>query len=154
MTPGYEVYRDDLHLTCFALVDRVTGASAGLEIVPMYRRKMRLHRASQGRLRTAADGPRRDRPADRGADSPGAGCDARRAPPRLVVAVDVGWVRARRSGRQGFRPCRAGAERLHCDSGYFGRVHVEARMRGVLDVGQGPAVRSALVGGAQVRAAA
>jgi poly-gamma-glutamate capsule biosynthesis protein CapA/YwtB (metallophosphatase superfamily) len=45
---GYEQYRDDLRLLYFASVEPGTGALAGLRMVPMQARKMRLRHAGAG----------------------------------------------------------------------------------------------------------
>ncbi len=127
--PGYEVYRDDLHLM---YSHRWTGSRA------------------HWRSEDSADAPPQDvavpgiagqtpngcrRSSTRSAGRSGrrfAWSRVRRSlrAARLEGPVGVGCPRARRSGRRGFRPCRAGAERLHSDSRYLGHVHVEAREAG------------------------
>ncbi len=43
---GYEAYRDDLRLLYFASIDPAGGELAGLTMVPMQARRLRLHHAS------------------------------------------------------------------------------------------------------------
>ncbi|MFJ2029033.1 CapA family protein [Streptosporangium sp. NPDC087985] len=46
--PGYEEYRDDLRLLYFVSVEPESGRLAGLRMVPMQARQIRLHHASSG----------------------------------------------------------------------------------------------------------
>ncbi|HEX6197136.1 MAG TPA: CapA family protein [Jiangellaceae bacterium] len=45
---GYEEYRDDLRLLYFASIEPASGELAGLTMVPMQARRLRLHHASSG----------------------------------------------------------------------------------------------------------